>query len=176
MTVRGILRVVANRTDGARRGFSRSNFTSLPGACNARRVMTKRLLALSLLLALIAGCVTNTVTNLTPTAQPRSPTGQYRVEYQWDSTQQTVRWDTIKPVVLVGFDNYEMKPVLRTMNRCGDDEAIRRVGIHWATEQCRDLLHNNVRGLHFYTLNKSDATRQIYENLGVKDSVALRAG
>ena len=51
-----------------------------------------------------------------------------------------------------------------------------RVGIHWATEQCRDLLDNEVRGIHFYTLNRSDATRQIYENLGVKDSAALRAG
>jgi methylenetetrahydrofolate reductase (NADPH) len=48
------------------------------------------------------------------------------------------------------------------------------VGVHWATEQCRDLLDNDVRGIHFYTLNKSDATRQIYANLGVKDSVALR--
>ena len=50
----------------------------------------------------------------------------------------------------------------------------RRVGTMWATEQCRDLLHYDVRGIHFYTLNKSDATRQIYENLGVKDSTALR--
>ena len=50
----------------------------------------------------------------------------------------------------------------------------RRVGVHWATEQCRDLLDNNVRGIHFYTLNRSDATRRIYENLGVKDSLALR--
>jgi 5,10-methylenetetrahydrofolate reductase len=50
----------------------------------------------------------------------------------------------------------------------------RRVGIHWATEQCRKLLDNQVRGIHFYTLNKSDATRQIYENLGVKDSAELR--
>ena len=46
--------------------------------------------------------------------------------------------------------------------------AVARVGIHWATEQCRDLLDNNVRGIHFYTLNRSDATRQIYENLGVE--------
>jgi methylenetetrahydrofolate reductase (NADPH) len=65
--------------------------------------------------------------------------------------------------------------LLRAVGRCGDDRAVARVGIHWATEQCRDLLHNGVRGIHFYTLNKSDATRQIYDNLGVKDSVALRA-
>ena len=45
---------------------------------------------------------------------------------------------------------------------------------HWATEQCRDLLDHSVRGIHFYTLNKSDATRKIYENLGVKDSLGLR--
>jgi methylenetetrahydrofolate reductase (NADH) len=60
------------------------------------------------------------------------------------------------------------------VNRCDDDASIARVGIHWATEQCRDLLDKNVRGIHFYTLNKSDATRRIYENLGVKDSLALR--
>lgn len=65
--------------------------------------------------------------------------------------------------------------LLKAIERCGDDpEARERVGIHWATEQCRDLLDNNVRGLHFYTLNRSDATRRIYENLGVKDSVGLR--
>ena len=51
-----------------------------------------------------------------------------------------------------------------------------RVGVHWATEQCRDLLDHQVRGIHFYTLNSSDATRRIYENLGVTDSAALRAG
>jgi len=62
----------------------------------------------------------------------------------------------------------------RAVARCGDDDAVSRVGIHWATEQCRSLLDNNVRGIHFYTLNRSDATRQIYENLGVKDSTALR--
>lgn len=63
--------------------------------------------------------------------------------------------------------------LLRGVDRCDDDEAVARFGCHWATEQCRDLLDNQTRGLHFYTLNKSDATRRIYENLGVKDSRAL---
>ena len=66
--------------------------------------------------------------------------------------------------------------LLRQVSRCTDDAAIARVGTSWATEQCADLLHNNVRGIHFYTLNKSTATRQIYQNLGVSDSTALRAG
>jgi methylenetetrahydrofolate reductase (NADPH) len=65
--------------------------------------------------------------------------------------------------------------LLRAIGRCRDDEQVAKVGIHWATEQCRDLLHNNVRGIHFYTLNKSDATRRIYENLGVADSSDLCA-
>ena len=66
-------------------------------------------------------------------------------------------------------------PLLRAAARCTDDAALARVGVHWATEQCRDLLDHQVRGIHFYTLNRSDATRRIYENLGVKDSAALRA-
>src|SRR5207247_7540108 len=64
--------------------------------------------------------------------------------------------------------------LLRAVQRCADDQAVARVGTHWATEQCRDLLHNNVRGIHFYTLNRSAATRQIYQNLGVTDSGGLR--
>jgi methylenetetrahydrofolate reductase (NADPH) len=67
--------------------------------------------------------------------------------------------------------------LLRAIGRCaGDEEAVRRVGVHWATEQCRDLLDNQVRGIHFYTLNQSTATREIYRNLGVSDSVALGGG
>jgi methylenetetrahydrofolate reductase (NADPH) len=64
--------------------------------------------------------------------------------------------------------------LLRATGRCANDQALAKVGVHWATEQCRDLLDNQVRGIHFYTLNKSDATRQIYENLGVADSSGLR--
>jgi methylenetetrahydrofolate reductase (NADPH) len=66
-------------------------------------------------------------------------------------------------------------PLLKQLYRCQDDpEAVRRVGTHWATEQCRDLIHHDVRGIHFYTLNQSDATKQIYLTLGAKDSESLR--
>lgn len=63
----------------------------------------------------------------------------------------------------------------RHIYRCQDDpEAVERVGIHWATEQCRDLIDHGVRGIHFYTLNRSDATKQIYHALGAKNSAMLR--
>ena len=66
-------------------------------------------------------------------------------------------------------------PLLRMVRRTGgDDEAVSRVGVHWATEQCRDLLDHGVDGIHFYTLNKSNATRDVYRTLGVQDSGDLR--
>ena len=65
-------------------------------------------------------------------------------------------------------------PLIRAVNRAGgNDESVRRVGTHWATEQCRDLLDHRAAGIHFYTLNKSTATRDVYATLGVQDSLGL---
>ena len=65
--------------------------------------------------------------------------------------------------------------LLRAIQRCGNDEdAVQKVGIHYATEQCLDLLDHGVDGIHFYTLNKSHATREIYASLGIHDSAAVR--
>ncbi len=64
--------------------------------------------------------------------------------------------------------------LLRSLQRAGNDsEAVERVGIHYATQQCVDLLENDVDGIHFYTLNKSHATREIYASLGLRDTEAL---
>lgn len=64
--------------------------------------------------------------------------------------------------------------LLKALDRAGDnEEAVERVGIHYATEQCLDLLENEVKGIHFYTLNQSHATREIYANLGLKDTDGL---
>ena len=78
--------------------------------------MMKHLIALSLLVVFLAGCST-TLTNLTATTQPRNPNNLYLIEYQWDTTQQAVRADSIKPYVISGFETYEMRPVLGMTNR-----------------------------------------------------------
>jgi len=46
-----------------------------------------------------------------------------------------------------------------------DDALTHDVGVEWATMQCRELLERGVPGVHFYTLNKSQATRNIFRNL-----------
>jgi hypothetical protein len=114
----------------ARRRPNRQQVEALAGLASAKsiftsparfgyrcRAMTKTLLPLGLAAALTAGCVSTRLTNLTATTQPRNATGLYPIEYEWSSNQQTIRYGSIQPHVVVGFDTYEMKPILRTTNR-----------------------------------------------------------
>ncbi len=58
--------------------------------------------------------------------------------------------------------------LLKALARAGDDPAaVEKVGIHYAAEQASGLLDEGVDGIHFYTLNKSAATREIYASLGM---------
>ncbi len=45
----------------------------------------------------------------------------------------------------------------------GDEDAIRKIGVEWATEQSRALLDGGAPGIHFYTLNKSLSTVEIVQ-------------
>ncbi|MGA0846423.1 MAG: methylenetetrahydrofolate reductase, partial [Luteolibacter sp.] len=58
--------------------------------------------------------------------------------------------------------------LIRALNRANADAAaVERVGIHYAAEQCAGLLNEGVDGIHFYTLNKSRATREIFSSIGL---------
>jgi methylenetetrahydrofolate reductase (NADPH) len=49
----------------------------------------------------------------------------------------------------------------------GDPASQKALGIEIATRQAEDLLKNGAPGLHFYTLNKSEATLRVWKNLGL---------
>jgi hypothetical protein len=69
-----------------------------------------------LLLSLLAGCATQ-VTNLTPRQQTRNPNNLYPVEVAFASKQQNIRWETVKPTVIVNGQPFEMHPTLMMTNR-----------------------------------------------------------
>jgi hypothetical protein len=79
--------------------------------------MLKRFLPfLSVPLLLLAGC-TSVFTNLTPQTQVRNTNNLYTVECAMTSRQQTLRWDSIKPQILVGAEVYQMRPTRLMTNR-----------------------------------------------------------
>ena len=80
--------------------------------------MWKKALPLLLVPFLLAGCSTTfTFTNLTAQRQVRNPNNLYPVEVALNTRQQSLRWESIQPFVVVGADAYPMRQTLLMKNR-----------------------------------------------------------
>lgn len=83
--------------------------------CEAESMIWKKFLPL-LPALLLTGCAA-TFTRLTPLEQHRNANNLYPVEVQFNSPQQSLRLDSIKPYVLVNGEPYPLRPVEMVQNR-----------------------------------------------------------
>ena len=54
--------------------------------------------------------------------------------------------------------------LMSEIKKCKDNAAIYRVGVEWCTMQCKDLLNNGAKIIHFYTMGKADNIKEIIRN------------
>ena len=110
--------------------------------CESESMIWKKFLPI-LPVLLMTGCAA-TFTRLTPLEQPRNANNLYPVEVQFNSQQQSMRLDSIKPYVLVNGEPYPLRPVQMVQNRWEGLVPV-PVGANTATFRFKfDYLYNNV--------------------------------
>ncbi|TYB35364.1 MAG: methylenetetrahydrofolate reductase [NAD(P)H] [Flexistipes sinusarabici] len=101
--------------------------------------------------------------------------------YFYDYLDMLEKYRITLPVIAGIMPIINIKQVIKFTDMCGatvpkylknkmmdrSPEEMLNVGVDFATEQCRDLIENNVKGLHFYTLNRSKATINVLNNLNL---------
>jgi len=94
-------------------------------------------------LLLMTGCA-STFTRLSPLQQQRNVNNLYPVEVQFNSPQQSLRLDSIKPYVLVNGEPYPLRPVEMVQNRWEGFVPV-PAGANTATFRFKfDYLYNNL--------------------------------
>ena len=78
--------------------------------------MLKKSVPVLLSSLLLAGCASQ-LTNLSALHQQRNSNNLYPVEVAFHSRQQTIRWQTIEPHILVGNESFDMRPTPLMTNR-----------------------------------------------------------
>ena len=79
---------------------------------------------------------------------------------------------TIERIVLLSGARFPRELGARIREHDGDRAAMRQAGVEYAAMMCERLLAEGVPGLHFYTLNGSRATREVYQHLGLQRRAA----
>ena len=78
--------------------------------------MWKKSLLILPALILFVGCA-GVGSNLSAQRQVRNKENLYQVEVEFDSRQQSLRWESIKAYVIVGKETYEMRKIHMMNNR-----------------------------------------------------------
>ena len=111
--------------------------------------------------------------------------------YYWDFVERAARIGVDVPIIPGIMPITNAGQIKRITELCGsamppslvreldarsdDPEAVAELGVAYATLQCADLLEHGAPGIHFYTLNRSPATRAILSALRVFEPWRARA-
>ena len=55
--------------------------------------------------------------------------------------------------------------LIKAVENCKNNKAIREVGVEWAIEQSKELVARGVPVLHFYSMGKSDNIKAIADKI-----------